>query len=229
MNDVGSRMTWLTCPVCNQEWNNLTPENICVQCVDERTEREKRDRENGGYLLKAIGPYGMERYRFDNFVVDRDNQFAFIACNAFDPATQNLYIFGLCGIGKTHLAGAILKQAASRGLRIKWVTPIFLGRGLRSRFASEEEGFIDDLAANDVLIIDDVGVGRDTHAILQAVYEIMEKRRNRQKNGLVLTSNHGLGELSGKYGDDRLSSRIAGMCRVIQITGTDRRVEHAAN
>lgn len=225
MDDLSDRIKWVDCPRCNKTWNNLTPSGICVACFDQIIEDDKRQRDNGAYLLKAIGTFGLERYRFDNFIVTEENRAALEACKNFDSEKQNLYLFGPCGIGKTHLAGSILKHHAALGRWIKWVTPIYLGRGLRGRWAQDEEPFIDDIAAHDVLVIDDVGVGRDTHVILQAVYEIMEKRRNKQKNGLVLTSNHNLGELTAKYGDDRLSSRISGMCRVIQIAGTDRRSE----
>lgn len=225
MDDLGSRMQWVTCPECSREWNNLTEAGICAQCQDTKRDFDRRQTESGDYLPRAIGRFGLARYSFQTFKIHDDNQVAYEACSTFDPKTQNIYLHGLCGVGKTHLAGALLKKAAAEGRTIKWVTPIYLGRGLRSRFANQEEEFIDSVAYADVLIIDDLGVGRDAHAILQAAYEIMEKRRNREQHGLVVTSNLNLDELTKKYGDDRLSSRVAGMCRVVSIKGDDWRIK----
>jgi len=229
MDDLGSRIQWVTCPQCAREWNNMTEEGICIGCVDERTAREKRDLDGAAYLLKTIGSYGTTRYDFKTFKVSDGptvwNTAAYRAAKAFDPSRDNLYMHGPCGSGKTHLAGAILKDAYMAGRTIKWVTPIYLGRGIRSKFFGEDKAFIDEVCSYDVLVIDDIGVGRDSYAILQAVYEILEERLAKQRNGLVMTSNWTPQELAEKY-DARLASRIMGLClpNVCALVNTDQRV-----
>lgn len=223
MNDLGGRIHWVKCPACEAEWNALTPTGKCISCEDKKTEAIKRDYENGVYLRRVLGLHGLQNYGFQNFKVHENNRMAFETCRDFDPVKQNLYIYGSCGTGKTHLAGALLKSMAAKGMTLKWVTPIYLGRGLRSQYAQGEKSFIDSLTYQDVLVIDDVGVGRDSYAILQAVYEILEDRRARCKNGMVMTSNWSPQKIAEKF-DDRLSSRIGGMCKIVEVAGEDWRL-----
>lgn len=224
LTDLGSRIQWQSCPQCQKEFNAMTLEGICVDCVDAREAGVKREQTNGELLLKSIGPYGVEKYSFQTFKKSPDNMMAFKIAEDFNPAKDNLYLWGPCGTGKTHLAGAVFKAAAGANCWIKWTNPIYLARGVRVRWANEEEMFVSDVAKVDVLVIDDLGVGRDVGAILQAVYEIVELRRNAKKNGLIITSNHSVQELSKKYGDDRFSSRISELCHVIELGGDDYRL-----
>ena len=56
------------------------------------------------------------------------------------------------------------------------------------------------------------------------LYEILDLRASNYKNGLILTSNLSLEEFAAKVGDDRLPSRIAGLCKVIKIESKDYRI-----
>ena len=223
LDDVQNRITWVQCPQCKRTWNALAAQGICITCVDIATEQERMQTVNGTYLMKVLGKWGLEHYRFSSFTITETNEEAYNACQAFDSTKENIYLFGPCGTGKTHLAGSILKTAAAEGKSLKWVTPIYLGRGLRGRWPGDEREFISEVGSHDILVIDDLGVGRDSYAILQCVYEILEDRRMRNQAGLIITSNWSPPQLSKKY-DDRLVSRLMGMCRVIEMGGHDSRL-----
>lgn len=45
-----------------------------------------------------------------------------------------------------------------------------------------------------------------------------------ETGGLIITSNLSLDNLRARFADDRLTSRIAGMCKILEITGADRRL-----
>src|SRR5688572_5389380 len=156
LRDVYERAEWFTC-ACGRVWNCLTEEGICITCVDQRVADANRQVKLGEYLKKTIGPYGLEHYSFDRFQVTDKNKMAFQRCRDFNPTTDNLFIFGPCGTGKTHLAGAILKQTCAQNLTVKWANPMYVSRAIRSRFPSEEEAFVEDLLAHQVLIVDDLG------------------------------------------------------------------------
>lgn len=90
-------------------------------------------------------------------------------------------------------------------------------RMIRGMKGAEEAAFIESLASKKILVIDDLGVGRGTEFTLSVLYEIIEERTHRGLNGLVITSNLTLDQIAQKFGDDRLTSRISGMCRVLKI------------
>jgi DNA replication protein DnaC len=227
LDDVQKRMTWVTCPDCNTEWNALTHEGICASCVEARAVREKKQRELGEYLKQTIGPYGIERYSFSSFEKTPLNDYAFRSFEAFDHTRQNLYLYGSPGIGKTHLAGALMKDCCAKNLSVKWANPMYLGMELSGRFPSDQKAIIDGFAAQDVVILDDLGLGEELRAIMKLIYMLTDRRTADKRNGLVITSNLSLEDLAKHFRDDRITSRIAGLCRVIKIDGVDGRVRRS--
>jgi DNA replication protein DnaC len=94
-------------------------------------------------------------------------------------------------------------------------------RGIKS--GAEEQAIIDRIAAIPQLVIDDIGVEKNTGFSLAVLYEIIDARDMAYNKGLIVTSNLSLGALADRLGDDRVTSRLAGMCKVVEITGPDRR------
>lgn len=239
LGEVGLRIIWEQCQnvnlvgsPCFRVWNqlmtlpldNVAERRLCVACYDEEQAAEKHQKELAEYLLRTIGPHGIQRYGFANFEPSVGNATAYQAARQFDPRKDNLFLWGPCGTGKTHLAGAILKEACGKNLTVKWVKPLWLERELRGAFRQEEEALLTDLATRDLLIIDDVGIGRELNTVLRMLYEITDRRLALNKNGLVITSNESLDDLARAYKDDRIVSRIAGLCRVFGVTGDDWRL-----
>lgn len=239
MGEVGLRIPWTPCQNLNLEgsrccrvWNQLmilplssgAERELCVACYDEEQATEKHQKELADYLLRTIGPHGVQRYGFANFEPSVGNSAAYQASRQFDAKRDNLFLWGPCGTGKTHLAGAIFKEACGKNLTVKWIKPLWLERELRGAFRQEEEALLHELATRDLLIIDDVGIGRELNTVLRMLYEITDRRLALNKNGLVITSNESLDELARAYKDDRIVSRIAGLCRVFGVTGDDRRL-----
>jgi DNA replication protein DnaC len=67
----------------------------------------------------------------------------------------------------------------------------------------------------DFLILDDFGVEKTTEWSFQLLYIIINNRYEYEKI-TVFTSNYSLQELAGKLGDERITSRIQQMCRIIE-------------
>jgi DNA replication protein DnaC len=225
LSQIYFRIEWKQCPDSVREWNILHPSGVCIGCHDDAVANEQKQTALGIYLRKTIGVYGIERYSFENFVKDEGNEEALEAMEHFDHHAENLFLYGSCGTGKTHLGGAVLKKSAASNLSVAWLQPLYVGRTLRSKFPSEEEEIIESWVGKDVCIVDDLGVGRDLDVTLRMIYELLDKRRARKRNGLIICSNHSLDTLAKAYKDDRIASRIAGMCRILKIHGADRRLE----
>jgi DNA replication protein DnaC len=82
---------------------------------------------------------------------------------------------------------------------------------------------IEKYAGKKCLILDDLGVEKTTEWSLQTLYTIIDRRYREEKQTLI-TSNLTLDEIAEKVGD-RIASRIAGMCKVVEIKGRDRRLK----
>ncbi len=129
------------------------------------------------------------------------------------------------GNGKTHLAIALLKAMAWRGLSVEYVTAPMLMVTLRGSFSndqSSESSIIDCYTRTGALLIDDIGVEKNTDYCMQCWYTIINNRYNDCKP-TIFTSNYSLKYLSEKIGN-RIVSRIASG-NVIKITGNDYRLK----
>ena len=221
---------WVKCPSCGasvRPWH--VKEEQCFVCEDLRRQARKTELERiegERALAEALGGKRALRFTRESFVVSESNREAFDAAVNFQPREQNLYLCGSCGTGKTHLACMIARAAIEAGRKAEYLQPGKLLRRIRAaKSGADEQDEIDRLTSLDVLVLDDLGAEKDTEFAIQVLYEVVDGRVMNEKSGLVVTSNLSLPELAGKLRDDRLPSRLAGMCRVIQITGKDWRVK----
>lgn len=160
--------------------------------------------------LKAYKEFTLERY---------DNKAAIEKCAAYPG--RNLYLWGRVGTGKTHLATALVRRLEGRVVK-----PQQIYRSCRGLISStEEQAVINGYINTPYLVIDDLGVEKNTTFSLSTLYEIIDGRDLAYQAGLIVTSNLSLGELAERIGDDRLTSRLAGLCQVVELSGRDRRMD----
>lgn len=205
-----------------------SPENMITSAEEQEHERAEKRRAEAARLKGAYSLGGLkaaDEFRADLFVPSLVTDEAFRAAAAFDAARDSLYIFGPTGSGKSHLAAiaarrSFLRPGADWVNRVCTVTPMKLSRVLRGcdSAAAEEKAFA-ELLGREVLVIDDLGVEKDTEFLVSAIYEVVNLWYQNRGGGLIVTSNLSLGDLAMKLGDDRVSSRLAEMCRVFNLTG----------
>jgi DNA replication protein DnaC len=152
------------------------------------------------------------------------NELAFVRARAFNPERDNLYLWGPCGVGKTHLAFAIARQFCGAGRSTEFLRPPRLMRRVRLKDPEEEQQAIDRLVRADVFVLDDLGIGGDSAYARQIFQEILDGRDHDYRAGLIVTSKYSIDALAEKLSDDTISSRLAGMCRVIEVGGNDHRL-----
>jgi len=141
---------------------------------------------------------------------------------------NSLFITGDRGVGKTHLLAAVMREVFLSGLEDLFFIPVTeLLLKIRSTFqkdsAEDEEGILKKFGSIEFLFLDDLGVEKTTEWALQTLYVLID-RRYREMKKTFITSNLTLDELSTKL-DDRITSRIAGMCEVVVMKGKDRRIK----
>lgn len=117
------------------------------------------------------------------------------------------------GTGKTTLAIALANELFYAGVSVRFVA---FNRAVRrvaphnviaSKTAST--AVVDEAVAPAVVVLNDVGT-RMTDDELLLLYDILEERELAGRAGIVITTNKTIEDISAK--DDRISSRIVGMC-----------------
>ena len=153
-----------------------------------------------------------------------------------------LVFIGPCGVGKTHLAVAIIQEL----IRTKDASCIFydfrdLIREIQSTFTPEsilsESDILAPVFSSEVLVLDELGAKRTTAWVEETVFYLINHRYNHKKMTLF-TTNYPDSEESEdkrdafyKKGDEslidrigvRLRSRIYEMCKVVEMWGDDYR------
>lgn len=217
------------------------PVDICSECAEaeahaleienaeaNRIARERHAEARKQALAKAIGGLkAAEEFKMDLYVPKTPSQAEAIqACRSFSSERDNLYLWGpTTGTGKTHLACAVAAAYWEADKNVEFFKPGAFLRSLRVKEAKEQEERLNAYAAADVFVLDDIGLGSTTDFSLHMFYDLVDTRYMAKRNGLIVTSNLSLDDLATKMGDDRLASRLAGMCRVIKIEGPDARME----
>jgi DNA replication protein DnaC len=157
---------------------------------------------------------------------------------------ESLFLHGPPGVGKTHIAATVMREMISSDNEKIFTYPggltsiykptyprmisvpdllleireCFTGRTMES-----ESSLIEKYAGKKCLILDDLGVEKTSEWTMQTLYSIIDRRYREVKQTLV-TSNLTLDEIAEKVGD-RIASRIAGMCKLVEIKGKDRRIK----
>mgnify|MGYP001619277497 FL=1 len=199
-------------PVSIKESEAYSGDILCGDCETahkKEIELKKRNRDInrlGG--LKAYNQFTLAKYT---------NKPAIESCSVFP--TVNLFLWGTAGTGKTHLATAIIRE--HDGVVIKPQRIYRDCRGIKD--GEEEQAAIDRFINIPFMVLDDLGVDRKTDFSFSTLYEVIDGRDMSEMKGLIVTSNLSLTALAERLGDDRISSRLAGMCKVIEITGKDMR------
>lgn len=209
-------------------WQRPLLDGACSSCYEAR-ERERQQlvqqeqcRNRLVQLLGGEKPY--REFTFDGFEVAAGNRLAFDRARAFDPTANNLYLWGPCGVGKTHLASAAARACLERGQAFEILTPPKLTRKTRMREPDAEQTIIDSLVRLPVLVLDDFGIGSDTPYFRQVLQELLDKRQNQDRHGLLVTSPYSPPALSERMADDTIPSRLFGICDVVEINGEDYRL-----
>lgn len=209
-------------------WRTQLLDGICAGCVAS-LERERQEKQRAMVRRKELvsllgGEKPYRDFTYERFQIGPANKLAFERCSQFDPSTENLYLWGACGVGKTHLALATARRCFEETLVVLVEHAALVSRKARMRDPEHEQAVIDQWINAEMLVLDDLGAGPVTAYCLQLWQEILDRRDHSQRAGMVITSKYGLSALAQKLGDDTIPSRLAGMCQVIEVKGDDRRL-----
>jgi len=142
---------------------------------------------------------------------------------------QSMFITGTAGVGKTVLMAGIIKGILrDKEKGAEWISyPGFIME-LQSLFRKDDDitpfERAEEIASfPGTLAIDDIGAEKITAFVQQITYYIINYREQEMLHTLI-TSNFSLQQIDEQI-DTRISSRIGGMCKIVKLTGKDRRLE----
>ncbi len=233
--EVQESLTEMICEDCRRPFDVLDQNGVCVQCGIERQRaemRKLRDAQENAKRWKElegeIGEVAVKNFTLDRFqAYDDATRKAVEVAKAFHPSASNLYLFGVPGCGKTHLAVGLALNCFLDGRTVYFFpSGPALSRYFRGIEAQQERDRLKALSTCDVLVINELGIGRDTEFSIQMAVEVIDARIMRGKNGLIITSNLHPADLAEKMKDTRLESRFTGLCKIIEVGKEDYRKVH---
>ncbi len=152
---------------------------------------------------------------------------------SFPAVDRGLLFVGSCGVGKTHLSVAILKEIIqAKGISGRFVDEAEFLRGLQHSYgpgsAETAREILFPLMHVDLLVWDDLGTVRGTEWVSETIHTVLNHRYTHSKHTILSTNrplkalDSGGEALEGKIGV-RLVSRILEMCEIVEIDGPDAR------
>jgi DNA replication protein DnaC len=154
------------------------------------------------------------------------------------PSGPSRLLVGLAGRGKTHQAFGVVRGLAACGIRINWqyVTQVDYYARLRPRQGIDPESEYRTLAGARLLILDDIGVAKESDWTAEALWRLVDYRYSRNLRTIfisnLLPDRPAKGELSApgaggptlpEYLGRRVNSRLADMAQKVTLKGPDRR------
>jgi DNA replication protein DnaC len=142
-------------------------------------------------------------------------------------AGRGLWLMGDVGTGKTTLAMIVSKAALDAGRSVAIYSLPRLLNLIRGAIETEAGmvGFLERLAAVDLLHIDDLGVENTTEWVLEQLYSIVNTRYEDER-AMVVTTNLRYEDLIEQLGE-RTVSRLVAICgNVLPLFGDDDRRAH---
>ena len=143
----------------------------------------------------------------------------------FQKNGQGLLFWGNVGTGKTFLAGCIANALMEKNIPVLMTSFPKLLNALGGLYSGEKNEYLKSLNQYRLLIIDDLGVERDTPYVLETVYLVIDERYKSGKP-FIITTNLSLEELRNpadlEHG--RIYDRIMDRCVPVAFSGKNYRI-----
>ena len=135
-----------------------------------------------------------------------------------------LLLWGDVGTGKSFLAACIANALLEKGVPVLMTNFSKILNQMGAMYSDERYHYIASFNRFSLLIIDDLGIERNTEYALEQVYAVIDER---YKTGLplIITTNLTISQLRNPedVAHARIYSRVLEMCTPVHVPGHDRR------
>ena len=221
-----------TCPTCGGTgWEIFNNSSVRRCSCSIRIRREHQ-------LSQARIPRRYESCSFENFEprlpsLQRALMNSRKFVDDFPLVDFGLLYLGSCGVGKTHLAVAVLKELIGKGSSGLFYDFRDLLKEIQDSYnpdtRTSELKILEPVFEAEVLVLDELGASKPTEWVQETMTHIISKRYNNQKI-TIFTSNFLDIPMGFSYSETltdrigvRLRSRLHEMCRLILMEGDDYR------
>jgi DNA replication protein DnaC len=221
----------VVCPKCYGAGLEVVPGKGARPCECRQRNTQTND------LEKVRIPKRYDTCHFHNYHAASPSQeraFKYASKLAMDyPAVdRGLLLTGTVGVGKTHLAVAILKGLTERGFSCLFYEFGALLKEIQDSYnpstQASELKVLAPILETEILVLDEIGASKPTEWVRDTMAHIINSRYNDQKL-TIFTTNY----LDDRRADRdetledrlgvRLRSRLFEMCRTVKILGEDYR------
>ena len=142
---------------------------------------------------------------------------------------SGLLLWGNVGTGKSFFAGCIANALLEKGVPVLMTNFSRILNTLTGMHFEDRNQFIDSLNRYSLLIIDDLGIERNSEFALEQVFNVIDSRY-RSKKPLIVTTNLTLTELNNApdVAHRRIYDRILERCAPIRINNRNIRQDNAS-
>lgn len=213
---------------------------VMCKCMSEArakedAERKERERLEHVARLRSAGlrDTALREYTFENdngYNPELKKAREYVAqWDKMKSMSMGLLIWGNVGTGKTFAAGCIANALIDKCVPVLMTNFSRILNSLTGMFSEDRNEFIDGFNKYELLIIDDLGIERNSEFALEQVYNIVDSRY-RSKKPLIVTTNLTLDELKHppELARRRIYNRILERCIPLRINNGNIREMNAA-
>ena len=141
---------------------------------------------------------------------------------------KGLLLYGSIGTGKTYAACEVANALIDQGYPVYVTNFSRVLNTLQGTFDKQE--YIDELNRYQLLILDDLGIERETAFAKEQVFNVIDARY-RAGLPMIITTNLAIDNIKkpDNIGDSRIYDRILERCFPIEVTGQSRRRKAVVN
>ena len=137
-----------------------------------------------------------------------------------------IMLYGGVGTGKTFLASCIANALAEKGVKLRMTTLPELSSEMSANYGKERWNVLEKIKRYELLILDDVGMSRNTDVFMENAFAVINAR-NLICKPLIVTTNLNPADMKSEKSIQlqRIYSRIFAMTKagIMYVPGTDRR------
>ncbi len=228
----------ITLPAFGGQSERVVRVGIACECSKKEIEAERAAEERRQFLqrMEVLRRDGITDPAYLQYTFDQDdnrNPEVYEVCRRYVENWDEMFkdnigilFYGGVGTGKSFLACCIANALIEKLVPVSVTNfPRLLNKLQGLGFGEERQEFIDKLQRYKLLVIDDLGVERDTSYSTEQVYNVIDTR-SRSGMPLIITTNLSMDDLKNppSLAHARIYDRVLEMCPIrLKLVGESRR------